>query len=425
MDKIPLNKLDLNLYHEVLKNGLNVYMIPNNKINNIYATYTTLYGSYESEFVPIGQNEFIKVPDGIAHFLEHKMFEQKDGIDPFTFFSQNGADVNAYTSFFGTTYLFSGTDNFNENLEYLLKYVESPYFTDENVEKEKEIILQELKMHKDNPYRAGEIKIIENSFLVNPIKIPVIGTEDSIKSITKEDLLTCYETFYNPSNMLLVITGNFNQDETIKLIRNIEDKRKVKVESNIIKKTYDEPDKISKEYDILNLSVGIPKVFIGIKINISKLLKKYDKNLILRYINIYMNIKYGDVSILQEKLINNNIINNDIGLDKIYTDKHLLYIIYADTEKTEEFINEILDELKNKKIDEQDFIRKKKVFLANSISLSDNIYNLNEKIINEYLLNKNIETDCYKTYDKLQYDELVSIINSLDFSNISKLIIKD
>ncbi len=425
MNKIPLNKLDLDLYHEVLNNGLNVYMIPNNKINNVYATYTTAYGSYDSEFIPIGQNEYIKVPDGIAHFLEHKMFEQEDGIDPFTFFSKNGADVNAYTSFFGTTYLFSGVDKFKENLEYLLSYVESPYFTDENVEKEKGIILQELKMHKDNPYRAGEIKIIENSFVINPIRIPVIGTEESIKSITKEDLYSCYETFYNPSNMVLVITGNFDVEEAIQTIKNIEDKRDVRTSNKIISKTYDEPDNVLTEEDTLTLSVGIPKVFIGIKLNIAKLLKQYDKNILLRYLNIYMNIKFGDVSLLQEDLINKDIINTDIGIDKIYTDKHLLYMIFADTDKIDEFIDEVTKSLKDININEEDFIRKKKIFLASNISISDNIYSLNEKVINEYLLNKEVITDCYQIYDKLNYQELIDIIKSLDFSNISKLIIKD
>lgn len=425
MNKIPLNKLDLDLYHEQLENGLNIYMIPNNKINNIYATYTTNYGSYESEFIPFKENNFVKVPDGIAHFLEHKMFEQEDGTDPFSFFSNNGADVNAYTSFFGTTYLFSCINNFNDNLKYLLNYVESPYFTDENVEKEKGIILEELKMHKDNPYRAGEIKIIENSFINNPIRIPVIGTEESIKSITKEDLYTCYNTFYHPSNMVLVITGNINPNETIEIIKDNESKRNLDLEKEIIVKKYDEPDIVGKEYDILNLSVSIPKVFIGIKINIEKLLEKYDKHILLRYINMYMNIKFGNVSKLQEDLINKNIINNDIEFDKIATDKHILYMIFVDTEKYDEAIKAITDSLNDINVDIEDFNRKKKIFLANNISMSDNIYRLNEKIINDILVNNKIITDFYNIYNRLNYQELINIIKEIDFSNISKLIIKD
>ena len=138
-----------------------------------------------------------------------------------------------------------------------------------------------------------------------------------------------------------------------------------------------------------------------------------------------MNIKFGDVSEFQERLINEDIITNDIGIDKIYTDKHILYMIYADTNKANIFIKEVVQILNDKSIDELDFIRKKKNFLASNISISDNIYALNEKIINEYLLNNKIITDCYQIYNKLNYDELSAIINSLDFSNISKLIIKD
>ena len=425
MIKTELNKLDLTLYQEKLNNGLNIYMIPNSKINNIYVTYTTFYGSCDSEFVPIGETEYIKVPDGIAHFLEHKVFEQEDGEDPFSFFSKNGADINAYTSFFGTTYLFAGIEHFKENIQYLLKYVESPYFTNENVEKEKGIILQELKMHKDNPYRVGKIKLIENAFSKNPIRIPVIGTEESIKSITKEDLYTCYNTFYHPSNMILVITGNFNPEEALNYIKEVEDIRTLQNEEEIKIKSYDEPDTVLLENDTVNLNVTIPKAFVGIKMNIENLLKKYPKYIIRRYINMYMNIKFGNVSKLQESLTDKQIINSEIEPDQINTDKHLLYVLFADTNKPEEFINEIINELSNKNIEEEAFNRKKKLFLANNISMSDNIYRLNEKIINDILLNDEAITDFYEIYNSLNINTLNDIMSEIDFSNICKLIVKD
>lgn len=425
MIKVPLNKLDLDLYHKTLTNGLKVYMIPNSKINNVYVTYTAAYGSCDSEFIPYGETQYKKVPDGIAHFLEHKVFEQESGEDPFQFFSKNGADVNAYTSFFGTTYLFSGIKNLKENLEYLLKYVESPYFTNENVEKEKEIILQELKMHQDNPYRAGEIKIIENAFIENPIRIPVIGTSNSIKSITKEDLYTCYNTFYHPSNMILVITGNFEPIQTLAIIENVENKRNLKNMNSIKIKKYNEPNEVFKKQDILKLTVSIPKVFVAYKFNIEKLLTKYEKHIILRYINIFMNIKFGNTSIFQEKLMNEQIINEGVGIDKINTDKHLLYILYNDTEYPEKLIEAIEKEMENKKIDEEDFNRKKKLYLSSNISLSDDIYRLNEKVINDILLSKKVITDFYEIYNSLNIETMYEIINELDFSNITKLIIKD
>ena len=139
-----LEKLDLNLYEETLQNGLKVYVIPKDNVNSIYATFSTKFGSVFKEFVPNGDKKMIDVPLGVAHFLEHKMFEQEDEKDPFTFYSERGCDANANTSNYKTTYLFSGSNSFEENINYLLDYVQKPYFTDENVEKEKGIIEQEI-----------------------------------------------------------------------------------------------------------------------------------------------------------------------------------------------------------------------------------------------------------------------------------------
>ena len=188
MNKISLSHLGLDVFHEKLNNGLDIYVIPKNEINNIYATFTTNYGSNESEFVPLGEKKMIKVPLGIAHFLEHKMFEQEDGTDPFSFFGERGSDANANTNNFKTTYLFSGPEFFEENINYLINYVQSPYFTDENVEKEKGIIEQEIKMYKDDPYTRLYETILYNTLINNPMKDPIIGNLKSIRSITKEDL---------------------------------------------------------------------------------------------------------------------------------------------------------------------------------------------------------------------------------------------
>ena len=140
MNKIELRGLDTYVYTEVLESGLQIFVVPNENVNKTYATYSTKLGSVYDEFVPIGEKDFIKVPLGVAHFLEHKVFEQEDGTDPFEFFSSHGASANANTSNYKTTYLFQTTDDVKENLEYLLHYVESPYFTYENVKKEKGII---------------------------------------------------------------------------------------------------------------------------------------------------------------------------------------------------------------------------------------------------------------------------------------------
>ena len=262
MDKLELKNLDTNIYYEKLSNGLKVFIVPNNNVNKTYVTYSTKFGSIHDSFIPYKKKDYITVPLGVAHFLEHKVFEQEDGTDPFNFFSNHGASANANTSNLKTTYLFQTTKDLKENLEYLLKFVESPYFTDENVEKEKGIIEQELLMYEDEPYNKLYETTIYNSFVKHPIKYSIGGTALSIKKITKEDLYTCYNTFYHPSNMFLVITGKVNPDEIISIIKEHEDKRDLKESSNIKIKGIVEPNRVAKEKEVLKMSITVPKVFI-------------------------------------------------------------------------------------------------------------------------------------------------------------------
>jgi predicted Zn-dependent peptidase len=208
MESKEFNGLDLTYYKEVLNNGLEVYLIPMSNKKNYYINYATKFGSDITNFVPIDKKEEVIVPDGIAHFLEHKMFEQESGEDPFTFFSTSGTDSNAMTDYTSTQYICTGTKKFKENLEYLLQFVNSPYYTDENVEKEKGIILEEERMTKDNPDRLFFETIYKNLFNKIPYDKTVIGTRKDISSITKEDLYKCYNTFYNPSNMVLFVVSN-------------------------------------------------------------------------------------------------------------------------------------------------------------------------------------------------------------------------
>ena len=289
MNKIELKHLNQTVYHNRLDNGLNVYVLPKNDVNNIYATFTTNYGSNEVEFVPIGEKKMIKVPLGIAHFLEHKMFEQEDGVDPFQFFGERGSDANANTNNYKTTYLFSGPEFFEENINCLLDYVQSPYFTDENVEKEKGIIEQEIKMYQDRPYTRLYEGITYNLFHNYPAKYPVIGTIESINKITKEDLYECYNTFYHPSNMILTIAGDIDIDEVMKEIKLNQSKKdykkqeevkipKYKEEKEVVKKEIKKEKNIKQKNNISPLKV---EKELTIKTNeLNKLKEEYldDKN---------------------------------------------------------------------------------------------------------------------------------------------------
>lgn len=422
MKKTNLEKLDLTLYEDVMNNGLRVFIVPKDNVNGVYATLSTKYGSNVNEFVPINDKKMVKVPLGIAHFLEHKMFEMKNGKDPFTFYSERGCDANANTSNIKTTYLFSGSNAFYENLDYLLDYVQSPYFTDENVEKEKGIIEQEIKMYDDVPYFKMYERLLYNSFINHPIKYPIAGTVEEINKITKEDLYMCYNTFYNPANMFLTIVGNVDVNETFNSIKVNQDDKTFDAFKEIKVKQIDEPDKVETEKETINMDIQIPKIGIAYKFNCSKLKKNI--NDIKSYLSILFEIKVGATSLLNERLKEQNLISSDIDFNLVNTDKHILVIISVESKEYDKVIKEIEKELSDLNISSEDFERKKKIRKSGAIYRSDSIYSINNKIMNDIMKYDYVITDDYKKIDELKYSYLKTIIKSIKFNNKSILIIE-
>ena len=418
MKKTNIKHLDLTLYSDKLDNGLEVYMIPKNNYNNIYVTFTTKYGSNEIEFTPIDNDKMTKVPLGIAHFLEHKLFEQKDGIDPFTFYNERGADANANTNQYKTTYLFSGPNFLEENLEYLLDYVQDPYFTDENVEKEKGIIEQEIKMYEDDPDTVMYEKTIENCFKKHPMKNSIIGTVESINKITKEDLYRCYNTFYHPANMFVTITGNIDPEKTLELIKNNQDKKEFKEFKPIKVKKYDEPKEVSKKEDSALLNVSIPQCVLAYKIP----LQTNYQNLI--YTLTYFDIRLGSTSKFSEDLINDEIINEPLMLDYNVVDNFVVLFICGITKTPNELIKKIKQEIKNIKINENEFDRKKKTLISSLLYLSDNIFRLNHNIINDIIFYGKYNTNIYDDIQNLNFEDYKKIINKLDLNNNTTFIVE-
>ena len=423
MQKVALTNLDLDLYSEVLDNGLSVFVVPKENCNNIYVTFTTDYGAVQNEFVPYGKKDMIKVPEGVAHFLEHKLFEQKDGVDPFTFYGKNGASSNASTSSYKTTYLFEGTTNFKENIEYLLDFVQEPYFTDENVEKEKGIIVQELKMYQDNPFREGYERSLFNTFCKHPIRYPVGGSVDSVNSITKEDLYTCYETFYHPSNMFIVITGNVDPEEAIDIVRKNQEKKKFEKAREIQVKKYEEPDNVYKEKEILKMNVTIPKVMMNFKFNIESLTFVEDIRL-LTYISLFADLKFGSTSEFQKELLDEQIITEPIDFYVAYAESHVALMITCESKKVDVLVKRICEEISKDNIIEEDFNRKRKTLVASTIFASDNIYRINHKIINDMLMSDKVHIDDYDVYKSFSFDIFKKIVSHFDYSNLATVIIE-
>ncbi|MBE1553399.1 EF-P 5-aminopentanol modification-associated protein YfmH [Sporosarcina limicola] len=266
MKKIHFENLQETLYNEKLSNGLDVYILPKRGFSKTFVTFTTKYGSIDRTFIPRGQTEEVTVPDGIAHFLEHKLFEKEDG-DVFQKFSVNGAAANAYTSFTRTAYLFSATDKLYDNTEILLDFVQEPYFTKKTVEKEKGIIAQEITMYDDQPDWRLYFGTIENMFHEHPVKIDIAGTVETIQDITAEHLYECYGTFYHPSNMVLFVVGAVDPKEMMAFIKKNQDSKTFEEPADIIRSFPSEVNTIAISKRTLAMDITKPKVNIGMKCN--------------------------------------------------------------------------------------------------------------------------------------------------------------
>ena len=415
MKKINYKNLDLDLFYEKLANGLEIFILPKNNVNNIYVTFSTKYGSNIIEFEK--NNQKIKVPLGIAHFLEHKMFEQEDGLDIFNFYSERGADCNANTNYTKTTYLFSGPSFLEENLNLLLDYVQSPYFTDENVEKEKGIIIQEIKMYQDMPSTVMYDKILENTFKNHPMKYPIIGTINSVNSITKEDLYTCYNAFYHPSNMFVVVTGNIEAEEVINIIKENQMNKQFKERKKIKIKKYEEPKETAKQSDEIKLNVSIPKCVIAYKIKLEKNIKN------LFYLLTLFDCKFSSTSDFVNNLIDEEIINDSLGIDFDNSTDYLIMFIIGETTKPNILLEKIKAEMTNLEIDEKDFLRKKKTLLSSIIYMTENIFSLNHNIINDVVKYGKFNDDKYNDIKNLNYKDFNKLIKNIDFNNYTTLII--
>lgn len=263
MKELKFDQVKETLYYERLENGLDVYILPKSGFSKSYVTFTTKYGSIDHHFIPPGKEE-VRVPDGIAHFLEHKMFEKEDG-DVFQKFSEAGASANAFTSFTRTAYLFSATENIDHHTNTLLDFVQIPYFTPATVDKEKGIIAQEITMYDDMPDWRLYFGAIENMYHQHPVKIDIAGTVESIQDITADHLYLCHETFYHPSNMVLFAVGAVDPQAFMKLVKDNQAQKDFNDKPEVTHILPDEPDHVAVDYREMKMDVVQPKVIYGIK----------------------------------------------------------------------------------------------------------------------------------------------------------------
>ena len=408
MQVIENLKVKEKLYKEKLDNGLTVMIIPKKGIQKKYIIWGTNYGSNDSVFVVPGENEATTVPNGVAHFLEHKLFEQENGVNSLDALTALGVNANAYTTNDHTAYLFECTDNFYEALDELMDYVQHPYFTDENVEKEKGIIGQEIMMYDDYPEWRVYLNTLEAMYHNHPVKLDITGTIETISHIDKEILYKCYNTFYNPSNMALVVCGDFNPEELLGEIK----KRLIDNKANgEIKRIYpEEPESIVKEKIEQNMEVSIPLFTIGIKD-----ICKDDNGKVKKHIaiEILLNMIIGKSSNLYKELYDNGDIYGVPSLDYEFSKGYAHIVISGQSKNPELVYEKIKKEINNIKengVNKEDFDRIKKMIYGDYVKEYNEVADIARMFLSDY----------FKGINSFDYLEEIETINEQYTESILK-----
>ena len=418
MEKIELKNVDKTIYREVLDNGLEIIIIPNNEFSkkkNYYFNYGTYYGAAINEFVPKGMSKMTSFPSGIAHFLEHKMFESKDGIKPFDFYAKTGSYVNAFTSYKSTCYIVTGNKKMKENLEYLLTFVNSPYFTDENVKKEQGIISEEAAMNDDNPDYLAYKTINKNLYKLSPYNTPILGTVSTIKKITKEDLYACYNIFYRPSNMFLVVGGAVSPDEVLKITTDTLARFNLEKDKDIKIKHYKEPVKVVKDYEEIKREVQVEKLAMGFKMEKAKFRIK-NKVILDLYFNMIVSLCFGSSSEFREMIRKRHLVSRS-GYYFQDVDNIITFMVEADVLNYPVYIKELENYLANLSIEEKDLERMKKVWISSEVIKTDYADNLVDNVVDELVNYHKVVDNYVELIKNMNVTTIMEVINSLDFSN--------
>ena len=392
-------KVKEKVYIEKLENGLTVMIIPKKGVQKKYIIWGTNYGSNDSKFVVPGEEKETEVPKGVAHFLEHKMFEQENGVNSLDTLTALGVDANAYTTNDHTAYLFECTENFYPALNELMDYVQNPYFTDENVEKEKGIIGQEIMMYDDYPEWKVYLNTLEAMYHEHPVKLDITGTIETISHIDKEVLYKCYNTFYNPSNMAMVVCGDFEPEQLLEEIK----KRLIPTNANgEIKRIYpEEQSDIVKEKIEQTMDVSQPLFTIGIKDKIVDVKERVRKHIA---IEILLNMIIGKSSKLYKELYEEGILFVTPSLDYEFARGYAHILVTGQAlqpDKVYEKFKLKVREMKKSPIDSNEFNRIKKRIYGGYVKE----YNDTADIARMFL------ADFFKEINSFDYLEEMSTIN--------------
>ena len=360
--------------------GLDIYVFPKN-MTSTYALFGVMYGSVNNSFVT-KEKKSVTVPDGIAHFLEHKLFFNEDGSDSFERFSQLGADANAFTSNTKTAYLFSCTDNFEESLAELITFVTHPYFTPEAVESELGIISEEIQMYEDNPSSRCYQSMLEAMYEKHSVRIGVAGSLASIRKITSEMLYDCYHAFYRPKNMALVVCGNVNAESVLKIADEYIPKDFVGESAEKINENDSEPKTVQREFVSQRMQVSKPIFCIGVKdTDIPKdPLERSRKDAVMA---ILSEVLFSAAGEFYNSMFEQNIISPGLMAGYTITESYAHFTLEGEADEPEKFLYEFrsyISRVMQKGLNRDDFERTKRVLFAEQVKGFDSTEGIGDAI---------------------------------------------
>ncbi len=408
MEKKYYQTLQETMYHEQLENGLHVYILPKEGYEKTYGLFSTNFGSIDTTFTPLGKKERIRVKDGVAHFLEHKMFDMPDG-DASDKFASFGASTNAFTSSSRTAYLFSSVDHAYECIDLLLDFVQSLDITEASVEKEKGIICQEINMYEDDPDWRVYFGSIQNLYQNHPVAVDIAGSVQTVQETTKEMLETCYETFYHPNNMMFIVVGNIDPEKTIERIRKNQEQKHFQPPQEIDRKKCNEPSEINKKRQIIHMDVQLNKIIVSIKVNdiLSDSAARLKRELA---INTLLDLVFSKSATLYNEWLEAGIINESFSVNFIQEKDYCFIQMGGDIDDVEKLEKKIFDFIKN----------------IHSIELSkDNFERVKRKTIGNFITTFNSPEGIANLFSRYYFEginalEIVDAIANLQFSDLEE-----
>ncbi len=396
--------------------GLRIFVLPKEGYRSTYAIIGTPFGSINTEFnLKEGK---VRVPDGIAHYLEHKLFESEDG-DAFMKYSETGANANAYTSFDKTCYLFSCTEQFEKSLSILLELVTSPYFTEETVAKEQGIIGQEIKMYEDSPEWRVLFNLLGGMYHSHPVKVDIAGSVESIAEITPESLYTCYNSYYSLNNMALSVVGNVTVEDVLKVC----DKYLKKQESVEVESLFpEEPYEIKEKYVEQIFPVAVPIFNMGFKLKADRLHSEEE----LAHLDILLFMLASSTSPMYRELMDKGLINSTFSYEMFEGGGYSAILFSGesrDPEKVSEIVCKYIDKAKAEGFDEKDFEDSQKATYGDALSSLNSVETI-ANMMEDFYFSKRKVFDYYDAIGNASMDKAKLILNEIDTDNCTLSVVK-